>query len=201
MKTDHNKSLTVNDDLITRHLIEHVYPALQTQIGPSSSMEESLRPMLLSVAHRMAEARGLDAGLLPDADPQALAYLQGIDFSNVDVSILGDTYTALLSRRRQRGCYYTPRSLAESVARQALPRDTPIQRILDPAVGSGHFLLAAAGVIASRDTRRDRPQARWSALTICMGSTTTRLPLSGPLSAYGCGPPVLVQILRCFRAA
>lgn len=157
-------ALTVNCELITRLLIEHVYPAMLAQCDPSTPREELARSMLLIVARRMASARGLDGSVLPNPGQWALPDLQDIDFRHVDVTVLGDVHSTLLSGRHRRGSYYTPLILAECVARQVISPREPAQRILDPAMGSGHFLIAAAGLIAGWAKQTDERQARWSAL-------------------------------------
>ena len=60
--------------------------------------------------------------------------------------------------RRPTGVYYTPTDVAEFTVRAALDRlpttDLDVARVLDPAVGTGVFLRAAAHLIAARTSRR-----------------------------------------------
>jgi len=60
-----------------------------------------------------------------------------------------------VDRQRERGAFYTPRALAELVAERCLgeilsvkaPRDPGEIRVLDPACGSGAFLLASYRIL------------------------------------------------------
>lgn len=150
-------------------LIEQVYPAVLARSKPSVLPGDVLRSMLLVVARQMAAARGLDCSLLPDPGQWALPDLQDINFSQADITLLGNVYTTLLSGRHRRGSYYTPQALAEITARKVLTPDASAWRILDPAMGSGHLLLAAARVIAGRIDLPDEHQARWQALSRLYG--------------------------------
>lgn len=79
-------------------------------------------------------------------------------------------FTRIDTSKRRRGVYYTPRRLAEKTVRMALEpllgtgKDLKSFRILDPAMGSGVFLLAAldfltgAQLLQSRGGEGDRSQ-------------------------------------------
>jgi hypothetical protein len=83
------------------------------------------------------------------------------DDDAVDPEMLGRVFEGLMAagRRRSSGTYFTPRDLLRSVVSQVLDATLPQHdadairsvRILDPAVGSGAFLLEA---LAQLDARR-----------------------------------------------
>ena len=94
--------------------------------------------------------------LVPDPDPHART------FAFVNASADGDTRG---NARKTTGSYYTPDSLVQALIRSALDPviearlashpDRPTEALLgitvvDPACGSGHFLLAAARRLAER---------------------------------------------------
>ncbi len=60
--------------------------------------------------------------------------------------LIGSFYESVLSPdvKRGRGCYYTPREITQFMCRELLKDcgDPDRLRILDPAVGSGHFLVS-----------------------------------------------------------
>lgn len=107
-------------------------------------------------------------GPLPEA---ALAALDGVDWAGLAPEALGEAYEALLARegveqdgafvlregagRKAAGGFYTPAPLVERLLDEALEplldRGQPLElRLLDPACGTGHFLVAAARRIAAR---------------------------------------------------
>ncbi|MBN1431093.1 MAG: N-6 DNA methylase [Anaerolineae bacterium] len=162
----------MNNKHLKHILIKHSYPAMLAQAKASTMPEDTLWQLLIALACRMAAARGLDdACLEPNGDAQS--ELPDIDLASVNVTLLGDVYTALMAGRRQRGSYYTPWSLAEIIAGYMLRSASPPTRILDPAMGSGHFLLAVARVITARLKKNTAPQgqsqARWAALNCLYG--------------------------------
>jgi adenine-specific DNA-methyltransferase len=63
----------------------------------------------------------------PEFNEQTLKYVETTD----------------LAYRKQRGQYFTPRSIRDELLRQ-LPKDKTRPRILDPACGTGEFLVSAA---------------------------------------------------------
>ncbi len=94
--------------------------------------------------------------LVPEVDVQARS------FGFVGITSVGSTAG---NERKTSGSYYTPDSLVQELIRSALDHviedrvaknpDRPVEallslRVVDPACGSGHFLLAAARRIAER---------------------------------------------------
>ena len=65
--------------------------------------------------------------------------------------LIGSFYETTLSPdvRKGRGCYYTPKEITHFMCRELLKdcRDPEKLRILDPAVGSGHFLVSCLEVL------------------------------------------------------
>ena len=111
-------------------------------------------PPLAVVASALAGLRDEDLALLPacceimkhasDRNGRAVAAIPKPE-------MLGETYERALAEpnRRRGGVWYTPRILAEGLTRRALKRvEVPAPRILDPACGSGAFLLAAGRALA-----------------------------------------------------
>jgi hypothetical protein len=153
----------VPDADLKHSLTRQVFPAMLAQ-AEGTDRPAVLRCFLLLIARLMAGARGLlphGGGDLPSdlagALDVALAALDTIDWRGVDVRLLGDLYTGLMADRQGRGSYYTPTPLAADVTHRTIlpvldecasPGDVTSLRILDPAMGSGHFLIAAGALIA-----------------------------------------------------
>lgn len=89
-----------------------------------------------------------------------VAELAGVDGAELTaripggVLILGQAHEVLRSDRRSSGAVYTPPTLATGLAELALG-DLQRPRLLDPAVGGGAFLLAAAELLRARGIPRD----------------------------------------------
>ncbi|NLH08544.1 MAG: N-6 DNA methylase [Chloroflexi bacterium] len=138
-------------------LLNDVFPAMcEASFGAPSDAVARLLAWL--VAGRIAAARGLHLPL--DAPAPALgpaaevgrAALDDLDFDPDGVYLPGEVYSRLLAARYEQGSYYTPPALARQVAEWVLgPYDGPRPpTMLDPAMGSGNFLLAAGEMIAAR---------------------------------------------------
>ena len=112
--------------------------------------------------------------------------------AEADPRLPGDLYAALTEERHSRGSYYTPPDLAGEVARRTLvplldganaAAPSPLH-VLDPAMGGGHFLIAAGEVIAAwlcDHAGLTPPEARRRALGCLHG--TDRDPLAVELAA------------------
>lgn len=119
-----------------------------------------------TVVNRVAAARGLDApwpGEDADLPYRLAAELGAADLAGWGAAELGAVRESLASEKERAdgGVWYTPPSLAESIARFALginsyppeydaPGFTLRVLTLDPACGAGVFLVAAARDIAAR---------------------------------------------------
>lgn len=109
-------------------------------------------------------------------------YLDKENWSAAGADINGDAYEELLERsagdtKTTAGQYFTPRPLIEAIVEVVQP--TVADRVIDPACGSGGFLLAAYAH-ATRDTAAltppDREHLRTSFVHgVDIGATTSRL--------------------------
>ncbi len=144
-------------------LRDEVFPALLAA-HPHEPRDHGLRCLLQAVCNRMAQARGfmVDGSRPPDALSQTAWTLiaERPGWSEASAHLPGLLYAALGGERHANGRYFTPEALAERVARWVLGGYT-VQTVLDPAMGSGHFLIAAAEVIAGPGADASR---RWDAL-------------------------------------
>jgi type I restriction enzyme M protein len=89
----------------------------------------------------------------------------------LSADVKGDIYEGLLEKNAQdtksgAGQYFTPRVLIDAIVEAMRPQ--PGNTIIDPAAGTGGFLLAAASYIINQPSQaRSRPapaSANWSAL-------------------------------------
>lgn len=129
---------------------------LRAEVYPSIGDDAALIGLIRVLAARMASARGLDA---PVAETELPTSFDGVDWRSVDVRLLGDVYGDRMQGRHAQGSYYTPKAMADQVVAWTLI-DRP-ERVLDPAMGAGHFLIAAAEWLAGADADS---QKRWDAL-------------------------------------
>lgn len=89
-----------------------------------------------------------------DKNTRLTAVLKGVaklDFGNFDessIDLFGDAYEFLISNYaanagKSGGEYFTPTNVSELIARLALHKQTSVNKIYDPACGSGSLLLQA----------------------------------------------------------
>jgi Eco57I restriction-modification methylase len=121
----------------------------------------------------LADALPLDDGavrraLMALTTRKSAAGRERISYADLGVEQLGGVYERLLdlrpahaageaSRRKATGSFYTPRALTEFVVRRTLaplvegasPEQILALRVLDPAMGSGAFLVAACRYLAT----------------------------------------------------
>src|SRR6185295_8224580 len=89
------------------------------------------------------------------------------DFSTIPVETISAIYEefmkdADLDKRRSEGAYYTPRHLAETTLHVALEnglKGSADWHVLDPACGSGIFLVAMFNLLAEQ-WQRENPNRR-----------------------------------------
>ena len=123
----------------------------------------------------------------------------------VNVDVKGDTYEGLLEKNAQdtksgAGQYFTPRSLIDAMVECIRPQ--PGETIIDPACGTGGFLLAAHAYLTNPEhnpnlTREDREHLRLDALRgVEIVHSVTRL-CAMNLMLHGVGPtPQELEQLR-----
>ncbi|HEX8833160.1 MAG TPA: N-6 DNA methylase, partial [Abditibacteriaceae bacterium] len=86
------------------------------------------------------------AGTEIELQPKHLAWVAGeiarYNFLDADVDVKGMAYEAMVSTtmKREKGQFFTPRNVIHAMVEILAPR--PGQRVLDPACGSGRFLVA-----------------------------------------------------------
>ena len=92
--------------------------------------------------------------------------LNAFDLSNLarDVDVLGQIYQGILDRklRKDVGEFYTDQEIVEYILariglKEAVESGQPV-RLLDPACGSGAFLVRAAGIMREADSKRSLPK-------------------------------------------
>jgi type I restriction enzyme M protein len=81
--------------------------------------------------------------------------LNGFDFNNSDDRhVFGTVYESILLELRDagnKGEYYTPRAITKLMTQMTAPR--LVERVLDPAAGTGGFLSAAIDLIREKEVR------------------------------------------------
>ncbi|MBN1119602.1 MAG: N-6 DNA methylase [Anaerolineae bacterium] len=163
--------------ILIRTLRDDIYPAMLEAAGDADRLDV-LRCLQQITAARIGEQRGLVFDLnLPDIPRRVQDYgfarLLRLDCSTVDDRFLGRLYGELISDRHEQGSYYTPPQMADRLTGWTISpllnaASTGKLRILDPAMGCGDLLLAAAATI-SGSTGVENPsylhaELRWSAL-------------------------------------
>lgn len=103
---------------------------------------------------------------------------EGISYADLGVEQLGAVYERVLDlksgQRKQTGTFYTPQPLAEFVVRRTLAplvagrsSDAILDlRVVDPAMGSGAFLVAACQFLAEACEHRMIEEGRWSSADV-----------------------------------
>jgi type I restriction enzyme M protein len=97
----------------------------------------------------------------------ALHRLSRFNFANVNADIVGTIYNTYVERKekKERGQYYTPRPIVDYMLTAVGYNETrdligPNKRLIDPACGSGSFLVAAAHrLVAAYRANPRRPDA------------------------------------------
>ncbi len=159
-------SLETLGDRLVKRAARSVFPRLVSAVaGGRAHAHRAATRRLLGCATRLyAQGRGLpeiDKADQSDADILEELRYDGdsaIDFAKLPVRYLGEIYEQILSldrrQRKSRGTYYTPQPIVDYLVRETIgpvlaeankPWDI---QVLDPAMGTGHFLLAATDFIA-----------------------------------------------------
>jgi hypothetical protein len=126
----------------------------------------------------LGERRDVDEQVVRDvllalATEQTPAGRRRISYHDLGVEQLGSVYERVLEheQRKATGSFYTPRSMTEFLVRQTLAplvegrsaEDILSLRVLDPAMGSGAFLVAACQYLADQCEIAHVNDGRWSA--------------------------------------
>src|SRR5207247_6301851 len=118
------------------------------------------RPGMLGVIFRKAQNKVQDPAILR----RLVVDLIGKEtWSAVDADVKGDAYEGLLERTAQEGArgagqYFTPRALIRTMVDVIQPR--PGETIVDPACGTGGFLIAAHDYIVANNKRMSKTQLK-----------------------------------------
>lgn len=145
--------------LFVRHtyLVTMIGMITQATYGVDIEQLSSHDPMDLLVGRRFAADTGLvgvietdfftwlgevDGGV--DVIREMAAWTASYDWSTAELGMASTLYQSVIpaAEREQLGEYYTPGWLADAMVQQAVT-DPLAQRVLDPACGSGSFLVAA----------------------------------------------------------
>jgi hypothetical protein len=117
-------------------------------------LQNSLGPMWLAMCQRHGWTAEADAhGTLADLEARRVEWRARRDRGEVSLTEM----MPLHSETERRWAYYVPQPIPEGAVRQA-PESVRDLKILDPAVGSGHFLVAAFELLVAlyREEARHR---------------------------------------------
>jgi type I restriction enzyme M protein len=127
------------DDLISKNGVEQLrhYRAMLSRLGAAGS--KRVQDIYANASTSLNQPQNLSALV------RAVDDIDWFSVARHDREALGDLYESLLEKnatdRRGAGQYFTPRPLVESMVAMTEPR--PGDVIVDPACGTGGFLLAA----------------------------------------------------------
>jgi hypothetical protein len=133
-------------------------------------------------------------------------YERILDYAPVRSPGDGQSWTlARVGRRKATGTYYTPRTLAEFMVRRALaplvtnarPEQILALRVVDPAMGSGAFLVAACRYLATAYESALMREGAWSAADIAESDRAGFRRLIAQRCLFGVDiNPMAVQLAR-----
>jgi type I restriction enzyme M protein len=146
---------------------EYAWPALAAKEGDAlevhyrHTLEElGKRPGMLGLIFRKAQNKIQSPAILR----RLVVELIGKEtWSALDADVKGDAYEGLLERTAQEGArgagqYFTPRSLIRAIV--DVMRPAPGETIVDPACGTGGFLIAAHDYIVQHNRQLSKDQLR-----------------------------------------
>jgi type I restriction enzyme M protein len=122
----------------------------------------ALKPGMLGVIFKSARCEIHNPGLLKQL---IVNLIDKVDWLSLPVDVKGTIYEELLQRSAQEssrgaGQYFTPRPVIQAMCEVMQP--TPVDRICDPAAGTGGFLCNAYNYVLERferDLDRDEKRA------------------------------------------
>jgi hypothetical protein len=169
-------------DILRHPTVEQIKHLLYREFFPRLKREFNGTMFDDALAKEEREVRGIHFDILRDflsgADMesgQMTLDFWAYDFSTIPVETISAIYEefmkdADLEKRRSEGAYYTPRHLAETTLHVALEnrhKEVARWRVLDPACGSGIFLVGMFNMLAEQWQRKNpnsRKQAKAQAL-------------------------------------
>jgi hypothetical protein len=197
-----------------------LWPALQAisrlAHGGCQAADLTVTPFngrLFSPRHApLVERRRVDEGvirkvLLALATERTSQGRRRISYHDLGVEQLGSVYERVLERERRKstGSFYTPRSITEFLVRQTLAplvegksaAEILSLRVLDPAMGSGAFLVAACRYLADQCEAANITDGTWAAGSVTTADRTTLKRLVAERCLYGVDAnPTAVQLAR-----
>jgi len=157
-KPPFNRPSTVPGDYGWTKLVAKTGDALETQYR--HTLERlGKEPGLLGVIFRKSQNRIQDPAKLK----RLVDLIESETWSGLDVDLKGDIYEGLLEKNAEdvksgAGQYFTPRALIMAIVECVRPK--PGETIVDPAAGTGGFLLEAHRFVANH-YELDRDQKRF----------------------------------------
>ena len=135
----HNYLTTLDSKKVTYELFDYLHQRFNGDIFPVDELERQVvSEEHLRLIQRFLQREDLETGQLS---------FWPYDFSCVPIELISGIYDTFLSdeTRRQFGTYNTPLALVDFIVEETLPlaKTTPEMTILDPACGSGVFLVRA----------------------------------------------------------
>ncbi len=141
--------------LITRDgdELETQYRHILTELGKQEGMLGVIFRKAINKIQNPAHLRRLIVDLIGD-----------INWLTMEADVKGDAYEGLLEKNAEdtksgAGQYFTPRALISAIVEVMQPE--PMQKICDPACGTGGFLLAAHDYISAHHPDMDRKARRF----------------------------------------
>ena len=160
----------------------------------------------------LVEQRRVDEGVIRDvllalATEKSPVGRRRISYHDLGVEQLGSVYERVLehARRKSTGSFYTPRAITEFLVRQTL---APLVdgksaaqilslRVVDPAMGSGAFLVAACQYLADQCEAANIADGTWLAGDVTAADRITLRRLVAERCLYGVDAnPTAVQLAR-----
>ncbi|HEX6557525.1 MAG TPA: N-6 DNA methylase [Ktedonobacteraceae bacterium] len=134
-----NYLTTLDSKKVTYELFDYLHQRFNGDIFPVDELErQAVSERHLRLIQRFLQREDLETGQLS---------FWPYDFSCVPIELISGIYDTFLSdeTRREFGTYNTPLALVDFIVEETLPlaKATPEMTILDPACGSGVFLVRA----------------------------------------------------------
>ncbi|MCC7494000.1 MAG: SAM-dependent DNA methyltransferase [Fimbriimonadaceae bacterium] len=151
-------------------------PIVPVEYGWQSLLDRDGDALLDHYRH-ILEALGRHGGMLAEVFRRARAEIQNpatlrrliveligaVHWSSLNADVKGDIYEGLLAKSAEEspkgaGQYFTPRAVIQAIVK--VMRPTPEETVIDPACGTGGFLLAAHDHVVSHFGRELDPEQK-----------------------------------------